>query len=81
MWTPVLNGIDQLLQQGCRSLSGVRVGVLTNHTGLTRDGKPTWRVMLEAGVRVTALFSPEHGFAGILDEPVKDSRHPETGLP
>ncbi|MCS7308991.1 MAG: DUF1343 domain-containing protein [Armatimonadetes bacterium] len=81
MWTPVLNGIDQLLQQGCRSLSGVRVGVLTNHTGLTRDGKPTWRVMLEAGVKVTALFSPEHGFAGILDEPVKDSRHPETGLP
>jgi uncharacterized protein YbbC (DUF1343 family) len=32
-------------------------------------------------VKLTALFSPEHGFAGIVDEPVKDARHPETGLP
>ncbi len=81
MFTPVQNGIDSLLQQGCKPLSGLRVGVITNHTGLTRDGKPTWRVLLDSGVRVTALFSPEHGFAGIVDEPVKDARHPETGLP
>lgn len=81
MFTPVQNGIDSLLQQGCKPLSGLRVGVITNHTGLTRDGKPTWRVLLDSGVGVTALFSPEHGFAGIVDEPVKDARHPETGLP
>ena len=77
----VQNGIDLLLQQGCKSLSGLRVGLITNHTGLTREGKPTWRGLLDAGVQLTALFSPEHGFAGILDEPVKDTRHPETSLP
>jgi len=77
----VQNGIDLLLQQGCKSLSGLRVGLITNHTGLTREGKPTWRGLLDAGVQLTALFSPEHGFAGIVDEPVKDARHPETGLP
>lgn len=81
MWTPVDNGIDVLLQRGARPLNGWRVGIITNHTGLTRSGKPTWRALLEAGGRLTALFSPEHGFAGILDEPVEDSRHPETGLP
>ncbi|GIV19374.1 MAG: hypothetical protein KatS3mg023_1125 [Armatimonadota bacterium] len=81
MSTLVPNGIDVLLQQGCQPLKGIRVGVITNHTGLTREGKPTWRVLLDAGVKVTALFSPEHGFAGIVDEPVKDARHPETGLP
>jgi len=77
----VLNGIDVLLRQGCKPLNGLRVGLITNHTGLTREGKPTWRGLLEAGVKLTALFSPEHGFAGIVDEPVKDARHPETGLP
>jgi uncharacterized protein YbbC (DUF1343 family) len=77
----VQNGIDVLLQQGCKTLSGLRVGLITNHTGLTREGKPNWRALLDAGVKLTALFSPEHGFAGIVDEPVKDARHPETGLP
>jgi uncharacterized protein YbbC (DUF1343 family) len=77
----VQNGVDMLLQQGCKPLSGLRVGLITNHTGLTCEGKPTWRELLEAGVKLTALFSPEHGFAGTVDEPVKDARHPETGLP
>ncbi|MGC8784236.1 MAG: exo-beta-N-acetylmuramidase NamZ family protein [Armatimonadota bacterium] len=81
MFAQVLNGSDVLLQQGCQPLKGTRVGVITNHTGLTREGRPTWRALLDAGVKVTALFSPEHGFAGIVDEPVKDARHPETGLP
>lgn len=81
MSAQVQNGIDVLLQQGCQPLRGLRIGVITNHTGLTREGKATWRVLLDAGVKVTALFSPEHGFAGIVDEPVKDARHPETGLP
>ncbi len=77
----VQNGVDVLIEAGCRSLLGLRVGVITNHTGLTRDGKPTWRALLDAGVKLVALFSPEHGFAGIVDEPVADAKHPETGLP
>jgi uncharacterized protein YbbC (DUF1343 family) len=81
MSAQVPNGIDVLLQQGCQPLKGLRVGVITNHTGLTREGQPTWRVLLDTGVKVSALFSPEHGFAGIVDEPVQDARHPETGLP
>ncbi|MEJ5253686.1 MAG: DUF1343 domain-containing protein [Chthonomonadetes bacterium] len=77
----VLNGVDVLFQQGANALGGLRVGLITNHTGLTRQGIPTWRALLDAGVKLSALFSPEHGFAGIVDEPVKDARHPETGLP
>lgn len=77
----VHNGIDVLIDQGARALDGLRVGLITNHTGLTRAGVPTWRALLDVGVQLSALFSPEHGFAGVVDEPVKDARHPETGLP
>ncbi|MGQ9790509.1 MAG: exo-beta-N-acetylmuramidase NamZ family protein [Armatimonadota bacterium] len=77
----VRNGVDMLLEHGAEALTGQRVGLIANHTGLTRAGVPTWRALLDAGVKLSALFSPEHGFAGAVDELVKDARHPETGLP
>lgn len=62
-----LTGIDVLAQDGFKSLSGKRVGLITNHTGLDREGRRTIDVMLAGGVKLTALFSPEHGFAGTED--------------
>jgi uncharacterized protein YbbC (DUF1343 family) len=38
--------------------------------------------MLGAGVEIVKLFSPEHGFAGLEDQPnVADSKDPATGMP
>jgi len=54
---------------GFQQLKGKRVGLITNHTGLDRKGRPTAQVLAGAeGVRLAALFSPEHGFAGMVEE-------------
>ena len=78
----VLTGLDVLAQEGFRPLAGKRVGLITNHTGLTRDGRRNVDAMLAAGIRVTALFSPEHGLQGAEDrEDIGHGKDPATGIP
>ena len=61
----VLCGIDVLARDGFAPLKGKRVGLVTNHTGLTREGVTTIDVLFKApGVKLVALFSPEHGIRG-----------------
>ncbi len=79
---PVLAGIDVLVGHGFAPLRGRTVGLVTNHTGRTWDGRRTVDVLAAAeGVKLQALFSPEHGWEGLLDEKVGDSRDAATGLP
>ena len=79
---PVLSGIDVLAAEGFARLKGKRIGLVTNHTGRARDGKTTIDLLhAAAGVQLAALFSPEHGIRGILDENVPSSRDEKTGLP
>jgi uncharacterized protein YbbC (DUF1343 family) len=77
-----LAGIDVLQRDGFRALQGRRVGLISNHTGRSMDGRSTARLLYEAdGVELAALFSPEHGLEGRLDIPeIADSEDPETGL-
>lgn len=78
----VQTGLDVLQDSGFQMLSGKRVGLITNHTGLTRDGRRNIDAMLAAGVRLTALFSPEHGIAGAEDqENIEHGKDPATGIP
>jgi uncharacterized protein YbbC (DUF1343 family) len=79
----VLTGIDVLKRDGFRVLQGRRVGLITNHTGVSREGIRTAKLIKEApGVQLVALFAPEHGPAGQLDVTgIPDSRDQETGLP
>jgi uncharacterized protein YbbC (DUF1343 family)/CubicO group peptidase (beta-lactamase class C family) len=77
-----LNGIDVLRADGFKLLRGKKVGLITNHTGRARSGEAT--IDLIAGlenVTLVALFSPEHGIRGILDEKVDSSKDEKTGLP
>jgi len=75
-------GIDVLARQGFEPLRGKRVGLVTNHTGRTRAGTATIDALFKApGVRLVALFSPEHGIRGVVDAEVGDSRDESTGLP
>jgi uncharacterized protein YbbC (DUF1343 family) len=56
--------------------------LITNHTGLSRDGRRNVDLMLGSGVRLAKLFSPEHGIAGAADhENIGDSKDPATGVP
>jgi uncharacterized protein YbbC (DUF1343 family)/CubicO group peptidase (beta-lactamase class C family) len=80
--TRTLNGIDVLERQQFAPLKGLRVGLITNHTGEDRDRNPTIDLLKNApGVQLNALFSPEHGIRGAVDERVGDSVDEKTGLP
>ncbi|PYS89346.1 MAG: hypothetical protein DMF64_18095 [Acidobacteria bacterium] len=80
--TEVLTGIDVLERDGFKQLAGMRVGLVTNHTGRDRRGRQTIDVLRAApNVKLIALFSPEHGIRGIADEKVSDTKDEQTGLP
>ena len=77
-----LNGIDVLQYTNFQLLAGKHIGLVTNHTGINREGVPTGLLMKRAGLDVVALFSPEHGIAGKLDQGnIDDTRDPDTGAP
>jgi uncharacterized protein YbbC (DUF1343 family) len=81
-FVPVLSGIDVLRAEGFGPLRGKRVGLVTNHTGLARDGTTTIDLLAGAkDVKLVALFSPEHGIRGTLDDKVASSTDQKTGLP
>lgn len=63
-------------------LKGKRVALFSNHTGLAH-GRHVLDVMIEKGVDVACIFSPEHGFRGTADagEQVNSSIDDRTGVP
>jgi uncharacterized protein YbbC (DUF1343 family)/CubicO group peptidase (beta-lactamase class C family) len=78
----VLTGLEVLAEDNFAALRGKRIGLITNQTGLSRDGKRNVDLMLAAGVQVKAIFSPEHGLNGAEDrEDVSDIKDPASGLP
>ncbi len=78
----VLTGIDVLERDGFKQLAGLRIGLVTNQTGRDRAGRSTIDILFKApGVKLVALFSPEHGIRGLADEKVSDTKDEQTGLP
>jgi uncharacterized protein YbbC (DUF1343 family)/CubicO group peptidase (beta-lactamase class C family) len=78
----VLTGIDVLERDGFKQLQGMRLGLVTNHTGRDRKGRQTIDALKEAkGVKLVALFAPEHGIRGAADENISDALDERTGLP
>jgi uncharacterized protein YbbC (DUF1343 family)/CubicO group peptidase (beta-lactamase class C family) len=77
-----LNGIDVLVRQKFAPLRGMRIGLLTNHTGHDRDRNSTIDLLRTApDVELKVLFSPEHGIRGQADERLGDTVDEKTGLP
>lgn len=79
----VLNGIDVLARKEFAPLAGMRIGLITNHTGHDNSRRATIDLLAKApGVTLAALFSPEHGIRGQLDQDkIKDGKDQKTGLP
>ena len=79
---PVLAGIDVIAAEGPGILDGRKVGLITNHTGRTWDGRRTIDVLRATkGIELVALFSPEHGLQGALDrEGIAHGTDEATGL-
>lgn len=75
-------GIEVLASSGYAALSGKRVGVITNHSGIDSARRSTISLLRSApGVKVRAIFSPEHGLNGKLDERVSSGTDPISRLP
>jgi uncharacterized protein YbbC (DUF1343 family)/CubicO group peptidase (beta-lactamase class C family) len=80
----VKTGIDVLEGENFVPLEGKRVGLITNQSGLDSAGRRTIDLLDRArGVKLVALFSPEHGLYGSAAEgaKVESSRDAATGLP
>ena len=77
-----LTGIDVLEAQNFAPLAGKRVGLITNQTGIDRKRRSTIDLLAHApGVKLVALFSPEHGIRGVADERIASGTDAATGLP
>lgn len=77
----VLTGLDVLKRDNFAPLKGKNIAIVTNHTARDRDGNHIIDLLLKAdGVKIVALFSPEHGLYGHLDEKVGHGVDEKTGL-
>jgi CubicO group peptidase (beta-lactamase class C family) len=81
-------GIDVLEAHGYSELhpdpnNPVRIGLVTNHTALDAHGQRTADILAHApGLQLAAIFSPEHGVAGVLDTTeIGNSKDEVTGAP
>jgi uncharacterized protein YbbC (DUF1343 family) len=78
----VMVGVDALAARRFAPLSGKRVGLITNHTGLDAAGTRTIDLLAQApGVKLRAIFSPEHGLSGKVDAKVASGKDVSTNLP
>ncbi len=77
-------GIEVLLEDSLHLVENLRVGLITNHTGVDRAGRSTIdRLAGAAAVDLVALFSPEHGIRGAAEagERIEGEHDAPTGLP
>jgi uncharacterized protein YbbC (DUF1343 family) len=77
----VQTGLDVLESEKFAPLRGKHIGIITNHTGLDLQGKSAIELLAHTpGLQVVAIFTPEHGLAGLTDERVSSAKDPSTGL-
>lgn len=62
-------GIDSFLKENtCKKK---RIGLITNQTGITSEGVPTWKAIRSEGYDLSVIFGPEHGFRGMRRMPYR----------
>lgn len=77
-------GIEVLLDDSSHLVQGRRVGLITNHTGIARDGTSAIDLLVAAdGIELVALFAPEHGIRGTAPpgQRIESGVDEQTGLP
>lgn len=78
----VLTGVDVLKRDNFAALKGKKVAVITNLTGVDREGNRTIDLLHEAeGVELVKIFSPEHGLFAKLEGQVGDTVDVKTQIP
>jgi uncharacterized protein YbbC (DUF1343 family) len=80
----VVPGIEVLLQDHRALIAGKRVGLIANHTSVDRQLRHDADLLAAApGVRLTAIFAPEHGFRGVAQagDAIASTKDERTGVP
>lgn len=81
---PVQPGIDVLITDSLHLVRGLRVGLITNHTGVDGAGNPSIDRLAELeDAELVALYAPEHGIRGAVEagEHVDSGVDDRTGVP
>ncbi len=76
-------GAERVVGSDFARLKGLRIGLITNQTGLV-GGSHLADLLHEApSIKLTAIFAPEHGFRGFIEagDKVTDGVDPKTGVP
>ena len=77
-------GIEVLRDSGFRCLEGLRVGLVTNPSGVDSALRSTVDILFDApNVKLVALYAPEHGIRGDVyaGDKVESGKDARTGLP
>jgi len=77
-------GLDVLVEKRMDLLRGKRIGIITNQTGISSDGRHIVDVLSKlSDIKIVALFAPEHGIRGEIPagEAVATYTDSATGLP
>lgn len=76
-------GVEVLLADSLTLVQGRPAGLITNHTAIGRDRTHAIDLLLDGGVELVALFGPEHGIRGDVEEGqlVESGVDAKTGLP
>ena len=78
----VQTGIDVLEAEKFAPLRGMRVGLITNHSGIDSTGRRTLDIIYKShNVKLAAIFSPEHGLYSNDDYNLSSGMERTTGLP
>jgi len=61
----VQTGLDILINERLDLIKGKKIGLVTNHTGVDRNGQPNYELFLSLkNIYLKSIFTPEHGFFG-----------------
>ena len=78
----VQSGLDVFAAQRFAPLAGLRIGLITNHSSLNAQGQRAIDLLRKTpGITLVAIFSPEHGLDGKLDEKIASSTEASSGVP
>ena len=78
----VQTGIDVMAAEKFNTLTGLHVGLITNHSGVDSTGRRTVDLLHKSrGLKLAAIFSPEHGFSGKAEGKVSSTKETLTGVP
>jgi len=81
-------GLENITKHFLRTISSsgdlsLRIGLITNQTGKDQKGRRNVDLLLQKGIPIKKLFTPEHGLSGMVhtDEMISDSMDKKTKLP